>query len=149
MKRIGLNLTTLPLPQIPLFTDLVDRLVQACLKTKIQVNKISKNSADKRYHHCHIVIQSLYQVWCCMSPFARLNVFLSPQYYHSSRLGKINHLSQYFIQETIEALYALCWIEVQVGLRLNEEETLLITRQVIKHSHALVPNLHGSLRHSK
>ena len=124
MKRIGLNLTTLPLPQTPLFPDLVDQLVQECIDSKVRINKISKDSADKRYKHCHMVLQGLYQVWCCMSPSARLNVFLSPQYYHTSKLGKINHLSQYFIRETIDALYKLGWTEVQEGHRLNVDETL-------------------------
>jgi hypothetical protein len=51
-------------------------------------------------------------------------VFRSPQYYHSSKVGKINHLSQYFVEETVDALERLGWSEVVSGERRTDSANL-------------------------
>ena len=93
MDNIGLNVTSIRLPQKPLLPKLVEQLVNACQTISQLKNKPSSNAVQSRYLHCHTLIEGLYQTWCCQSPNARLNVFLSPQYYHSTEFGKINHLS--------------------------------------------------------
>ncbi len=94
------------------------------LQARALIKKQSQKAVDSSFLHCHTLIEGLYQIWCCGCPEARLNVFLSPQYYHSTKFGKINHLSQYFVAETVDALVSLGWAEVVVGERLTESLNL-------------------------
>ena len=93
MDNIGLNVTTIRLPQKPQFPKLVEQLIHACHVFRQLKNKPSTKAEAERFLHCHTLIEGLYQTWSCQSPNARLGVFLSPQYYHSKEFGKINHLT--------------------------------------------------------
>ena len=121
-RRLGLNFTTIRLPKNALFPHLVEIALQQCISSKVRLKKLSQVSLTARQMHCHTLIEGLYQVWACKSTRACLNVYLSPQYYHSTKIGKINHLSQYFVEETVNALGSLGWIEVLKGARINESE---------------------------
>jgi len=120
MSLLGLNFTTINLPATPTFPDLINKLVDTCVASKGLINKQSQKAVDSRFLHCHTLIEGLYQIWCCRNPKARLNVFLSPQYYHSTKVGKINHLAQYFVAETVDALESLGWAEVVTGERRTD-----------------------------
>lgn len=124
MKTIGLNFTTIRLPAKPQFPQLIKQLIEACHQFRQLINKPSAKAEAERLLHCHTLIEGLYQTWCCQSPKARLDVFLSPQYYHSKEFGKINHLTQYFVEETVFALEQLGWVEVVTGRRITTTETL-------------------------
>lgn len=120
MSLLGLNFTTINLPATPTFPNLINKLVITCVASKGLIKKQSQKAADSRYQHCHTLIEGLYQIWCSRCPEARLNVFLSPQYYHLTRFGKINHLTQYFVEETVNALESLGWAEVVTGERRTD-----------------------------
>ena len=107
MSALAINFTTLNLPPKPTFPDLINKLVDTCVASKGLIKKQSQKAVDSRFLHSHTLIEGLYQIWCCRCPDARLNVFLSPQYYHSTKVGKINHLTQYFVAETVDALESL------------------------------------------
>ena len=124
MDNIGLNFTTIRLPVKPQFPQLVTQLINACHQFRQLKNKPSAKAEAERFLHCHTLIEGLYQTWCCQSPKARLDVFLSPQYYHATEFGKINHLTQHYVEETVCALELLDWVEVTVGRRLSKTETL-------------------------
>lgn len=124
MDTIGLNVTTIRLPAKPQFPKLVEQLIQACHAYRQLKNKPSTKAQADRYLHCHTLIEGLYQTWSCQSPYARLDVFLSSQYYHATEFGKINHLSQYYVEETVAALEQLGWAEVIVGRRVTTTDTL-------------------------
>lgn len=124
MDNIGLNVTTIRLPTKPQFPILVEQLIHACHEYRQPKNKPSTKAQAERYLHCHTLIEGLYQTWSCQSPKARLDVFLSPKYYHSTEFGKINNLTQYFVEETVAALEQLGWVEVVVGRRLTTTDTL-------------------------
>jgi hypothetical protein len=115
MDKIGLNVTSIRLPKKPLLPELVEQLVNACHTISQLKNKPSSNAVQSRYLHCHTLIEGLYQTWCCQSPNARLNVFLSPQYYHSTEFGKINHLSQHYLNEAVTAIQHMGWSDVIAG----------------------------------
>ena len=102
--NIGLNFTTIRLPVKPQFPQLVTQLINACHVFRQLKNKPSAKAEAERFLHCHTLIEGLYQTWCCQSTKARLDVFLSPQYYHSKEFGKINNLTQYYVVETVSAL---------------------------------------------
>ena len=123
MDNIGLNFTTIRLPVKPQFPQLVTQLINACHQFRQLKNKPSAKAEAERYLHCHTLIEGLYQTWCCQSTKARLDVFLSPQYYHSKEFGKINNLTQYYVFETVSALEQLGWIEVVIGRRITTSET--------------------------
>ncbi len=122
MVNIGLNVASIRLPAKPQFPNLVEEMVHACQAIRNPRNKPSGKAIQTRLLHCHTLIEGLYQTWCCMTPSARLNVFLSPQYYHSTKFGKINHLTQYFMQETVDALEQLGWAQVVVGRKISKTE---------------------------
>jgi len=124
MTTIGLNFTTIRLPAKPQFPQLVTQLIEACHQFRQLKNKPSAKAEAERFLHCHTLIEGLYQTWCCQSPKARLDVFLSPQYYHSKEFGKINHLTQYYVEETVSALEQIGWVEVVTGRRITTSETL-------------------------
>lgn len=124
MSQLGLNFTTVNLPATPTFPDLVNKLVDTCVASKALLKKQSQKAADSRYQHCHTLIEGLYQIWCCRCPEAVLNVYLSPQYYHSTKLRKINHLSQYFVAETVDALKSLGWADVVIGERRTDSTNI-------------------------
>ena len=124
MDNIGLNVTTIRLPVKPQFPKLVEQLIHACHAFRQLKNKPSTKAQAERYLHCHTLIEGLYQTWCCQSTKARLDVFLSPQYYHSKKFGKINNLTQHYVEETVSALEHLGWVEVVVGRRVTTTETL-------------------------
>ena len=124
MDNIGLNVTTIRLPAKPQFPKLVEQLIHACHAFRQLKNKPSTKAQAERYLHCHTLIEGLYQTWCCQSTKARLDVFLSPQYYHSKKFGKINNLTQHYVEETVSALEHLGWVEVVVGRRVTTTETL-------------------------
>ena len=124
MDNIGLNVTTIRLPQKPQFPKLVEQLIHACHVFRQLKNKPSTKAEAERFLHCHTLIEGLYQTWCCQSTKARLDVFLSPQYYHSKEFGKINNLTQYYVVETVSALEQLGWVEVVVGRRVTTTDTL-------------------------
>ena len=124
MSSLGLNFTTVKLPITPTFPYLTCMLVDTCVASKALIKKQSQKASNSRFLHCHTLIEGLYQIWCCRCSEARLNVFLSPQYYHSTKFGEINHLSQYFVKETVNALESLGWAEALVGKRLTESLNL-------------------------
>jgi len=117
MTTIGLNFTTIRLPTKPQFPQLVTELIQACKQFRQLKNKPSAKAEAERFLHCHTLIEGLYQTWCCQAPSARLDVFISPKYYHSKEFGKINKLTQYYVEETVSALEQLGWVEVVTGKR--------------------------------
>ena len=122
MVNIGLNVASINLPYKPQFPTLVETLVCACQAVRKPRNTPSEKACQARFLHCHTLIEGLYQTWSCMVPSARLNVVLSPQYYHATRFGKINHLTQYFMQETVEALEQLGWAMVVTGRKISKTE---------------------------
>lgn len=77
-----------------------------------------------RHLHCHTLIEGLYQTWSCMSPKARLNVYLSKQFYHATKRDKINHLSFHFVEEVVVALEGLGWAEVVTGRKLTTNKNV-------------------------
>lgn len=124
MYTLGLNFSTLRLPEKPAFPAQLQILIQACIEVRQLRNKESLKAQKMRYFHCHTLIEGLYQTWCCMSPKARLNVFLSPQFYHATKNDKINHLSFYYVEETVYALESLGWAEVITGRKLTTTKNL-------------------------
>jgi len=76
MSALGLNFTTINLPAKPTFPDLINKLVDTCVASKALIKKQSQKAVDSSFLHCHTLIEGLYQIWCCMRPKARLNVFL-------------------------------------------------------------------------
>ena len=124
MDNIGLNVTTIRLPIKPQFPKVVEQLINACHAYRQLKNKPSTKAQAERHLHCHTLIEGLYQTWCCQSPKARLDVFLSPRYYHSKEFGKINNLTQHYVEETVAALEQLGWVEVVIGRRLTTIDTL-------------------------
>jgi len=124
MYTLGLNFSTLRLPEKPAFPDQVQILIQACIEVRQLRNKESLKAQEMRHFHCHTLIEGLYQTWSCMSPKARLNVFLSPQFYHATKNDKINHLSFYYVEETVYALESLGWAEVVTGRKLTTTKNL-------------------------
>lgn len=124
MDNIGLNFTTIRLPIKPQFPQLVKQLIDACHQFRQLKNKPSAKAEAESFLHCHTLIECLYQTWCCQSPKARLNVILSPRYYHSKEFGKINNLTQLCVKETVAALEQLGWVEVVVVRRLTTIDTL-------------------------
>jgi len=124
VDNIGLNFTTIRLPVKPQFLELVTQLINACHQFRQLKNKPSAKAEAERFLHCHTLIEGLYQTWSCQSTYARLNVYLSPKYYHSKEFGKINNLTQYYVEETVSALNQLGWIEVVVGRRVTTTDTL-------------------------
>jgi hypothetical protein len=120
MSALAINFTTINLPSKPSFPDQINKLVDKCVASKGLVKKQSQKAVDSRFLHCHTLIEGLYQIWCCRCPEARLNVFRSPQYYHSTKQRSINHLSQYFVVETVDALETLGWAEVVSGERRTD-----------------------------
>jgi hypothetical protein len=124
MYTLGLNFSTLRLPEKPAFPEQVKILIQACIEVRQLRNKESLRAQEMRHLHCHTLIEGLYQTWCCMSPKARLNVFLSPQFYHATKDEKINHLSFHYVEETVYALESLGWAEVVKGCKLTKTDNL-------------------------
>jgi len=124
VDNIGLNFTTIRLPVKPQFLELVTQLINACHQFRQLKNKPSAKAEAERFLHCHTLIEGLYQTWSCQSTYARLDVYLSPKYYHSKAFGKINNLTQYYVEETVSALNQLGWIEVVVGRRVTTTDTL-------------------------
>jgi hypothetical protein len=49
---------------------------------------------------------------------------LSPQFYHSTKSDKINHLSFHYVEETVYALESLGWAEVVTGRKLTKTDNL-------------------------
>ena len=119
MYTLGLNFSTLRLPEKPAFPEQVQILIQACIEVRQLRNKQSLNAQEMRHLHCHTLIEGLYQTWSCMSPKARLNVYLSKQFYHATKRDKINHLSFHFVKEVVVALEGLGWAEVVKGRKLT------------------------------
>lgn len=124
MYTLGLNFSTLRLPEKPAFPDQVEVLIQACVEVRQLKNKQSLKAQQMRLFHCHTLIEGLYKTWSCMSPKARLNVFLSPQFYHATKNDKINHLSFYYVQEAVDALESLGWAEVVKVRKLTTTDNL-------------------------
>jgi len=131
MDNIGLNVTIIRLPPKPQFPKPVEQLIHACHTFRQLKNKPSTKAEAERFLHCHTLIEGLYQTWCCQSTKARLDVFLSPRYYHSNKFGRINNLTQYYVLETVAALELLGWVEVVVGRRVTTTETVPTQLKVI------------------
>jgi hypothetical protein len=74
--------------------------------------------------HDEAVIEMLKNDPDFANEYARLDVFMSPRYYHASEFGKINHLTQYFVEETVAALEQLGWAEVVIGRKVSKTENL-------------------------
>jgi hypothetical protein len=119
MYTLGLNFSTLRLPEKPAFPEQVQILVQACIEVRQLRNKQSLKAQEMRHLHCHTLIEGLYQTWSCMSPKARLNVFLSPRFYDANKSDKITHLSFYYVKEAVDALESLGWAEVVESPRVS------------------------------
>jgi len=112
---INLRLKNVCLPKASLFNQEIKALIDWCIADHLQTYPMRTKSRQALSLACKTLIEGLYQANSAVGGISRLEVPLSPKFYHTTAPGKINHLSCVFIQRAVDGLEQLGWIKKLKG----------------------------------
>ena len=108
---INLRLKNVCLPKASLFNQDIKILIDWCIANHRHTYPMRTKSRQALSLACKTLIEGLYQAQSAVGGISRLEVPLSPKFYHTTSPGKINHLSCVFIQRAVYGLEQLGWIK--------------------------------------
>lgn len=111
----NLKMKNVRLPKRSVFAEQITALLDWCERHKATHRQPSQRSKEALRTACATLIEGLYQCNSVVGKAASLELPLSPQYYHRTAHGKINHLSFYFISLALKGLIDLGWAKVNKG----------------------------------
>ena len=103
----NLKMKNVRLPKRSVFAEQITALLDWCERHKATHRQPSQRSKEALRTACATLIEGLYQCNSVVGKAASLELPLSPQYYHRTAHGKINHLSFYFISLALKGLIDL------------------------------------------